>query len=74
MRSKAKKHEAFQFGTNPMREDNFEKRLIMQDRVDRKRVAIEQAMGMQGTDGGNECYRKAHARALSEVYLEDLLR
>jgi hypothetical protein len=70
---KKTRHEGFQFGTNPMREDSFEKRLIMQDRVDRKRVKIEQTLGMQGTDGGKECFRKAKTLALSEVYLEDIL-
>ena len=49
------RHKPFQFGTNPMLEDSFEKKLLLQERMDRKRVQMKQIYGMQGVDGGR-CY------------------
>lgn len=46
------RHSEFQFGTNPMRESEFEKRLILEERAARERVKIQQVLGMQGVDGG----------------------
>jgi len=49
------RHEKFQFGTNPDAEDSFEKKLIMQEKMDRKKVQLKQIWGMQGVDGGRCC-------------------
>lgn len=49
------RHKKFQFGTNPVEEDSFEKKLVRQEALDRKKVTMKQVWGMQGTDGGR-CY------------------
>lgn len=46
------RHAKFQFGKNPMKSTDFEKKLIMQEKIDRKKVTMKQVWGMQGTDGG----------------------
>lgn len=46
------RHEKFQFGKNPMQESDFEKKLVLQEKIDRKKVKLKQIWGMQGCDGG----------------------
>lgn len=46
------KHEPFQLGSNPMRETDFEKRLIQNEAEERKMARHKYVMGIQGRDGG----------------------
>ncbi len=53
------RHEGFQFGTNPMKESDFEKSLIMQEKRERELARERYIEGIQGRDGGKkpyECY------------------
>jgi hypothetical protein len=50
------KHAGFQFGTNPMREDSFEKSLIEKEKRERDMAKERYIMGIQGVDGGKKPY------------------
>jgi hypothetical protein len=59
----AGRHNRFQFGDNPLSPTEFEKRAILMDKIDRRRVRNEQTLGMKGIDGGKNCCREAEAIA-----------
>lgn len=63
----------FQFGQNPIEEDSFEKKMILQDKVDRRRVRLDQTMGAYGTDGGKYVQNKAQRLAEFQIRLESIL-
>ena len=52
-KSYAGRHDEFQFGTNPMKMTDFEKKLVMREREERENVRRKQILGMQGRDGGH---------------------
>lgn len=47
-----KRHEGFQFGTNPMRMDAKESRMVHEEEEERKRNRHAYIRGIQGRDGG----------------------
>ena len=52
-------HKGFQFGTNPMEEISFEKKLVLQEKKERQLARERYIEGIQGRDGGKkpyECY------------------
>jgi hypothetical protein len=49
---KQKKYDRFQH-INQLLEGPLEKRLILQERAERRRAKIKYVMGIQGSDGGN---------------------
>ncbi len=49
-------HKGFQFGTNPMEEVSFEKKLILQEKRERELARERYCEGIQGRDGGKKPY------------------
>ncbi len=52
-------HDGFQFGKSPMKENSFEKELILKEKIERALAREKYVQGIQGTDGGKkpyECY------------------
>lgn len=49
-------HEGFQFGKNPLKEDSFEKNLIMLEKKERQMAKEKYIKGIQGSDGGCKPY------------------
>lgn len=46
------RHKAFERGHDSLKETAFEKKLLMQEKLEREAVTIKQVLGMQGQDGG----------------------
>lgn len=50
-----KRHDAFQFGSNPMRMSPFEKVMAEKEKAERFQAKRKYVMGVQGVDGGCCC-------------------
>lgn len=49
-------HAGFQFGTEPMYQDSFEKSLIRREKAERELARERYVEGIQGRDGGKKPY------------------
>ena len=54
------RHEKFQFGGNPNYEIPFEKKLLIQEKLERHKAKVDYVLGIQGVDGGR-CHANDHS-------------
>lgn len=50
-----KRHDAFQFGSNPMRMSPFERMMAEKEKGERFQAKRKYVQGIQGVDGGCSC-------------------